>query len=401
MSIRLFCGKLVNPAVVREHVVTEISGRRVVSVTARAGRRPAGTDIDLSHSTVIPGLIDMHIHGALGDDFAAGITDRAPKYLASQGTTCFLATLFPPVDEQARRNTIGRLSNRCREQGQDGAKMLGIHLEGPFLNPDHGSQTAESCRPIAQDNVEAVLCEVEDTLRMISLSPEVPGAAAAVRTFEKHGVVTAAAHTEADGEQMQAVYDAGLRHVTHILNATETPEGNVKGTRCVGCVEFTLASKDMTADVMVDAGRRHVADEWLKIVFNCLGAKRLALLSDAMLLTGLPAGLYPTQDGRHLRLADGQDVATIDGVGLTGSAIMMLDALKNLMARLDLKLEDAIECATLTPARVLRIDDHKGRIESGKDADLVAIDDQMRVLLTVVEGKVVYRQADKLMRSIR
>ena len=226
---------------------------------------------------------------------------------------------------------------------------------------------------------------------MVSLSPELPGAADAVRRFSEKGIVTAAAHTEANASQMRRVFEAGLRHTTHILNAMETRSGVTRGVRDIGCAEFTLASQEMTADVMVDSAGVHVADEWLGILLKCLTTERLALLSDAMPLTGLPAGTYPTPDGRELRVSPGRDVAMIGGTDLAGSVMMMMDATKNLMRRLGMRLEDVIECATLVPAKVLGIEDRKGSVAPGKDADLVALDARMRVVMTMVEGEIRYR----------
>lgn len=393
--MKIFAGRLVNPGCVREDVFIEVADGRVISIRLQAESKPESSDIDLRNTTVIPGLIDIHIHGAAGDDFSMGEIDKSPAYLASRGTTSFLATSYP-LDRRAYLKGIRRLRQKLKEQNKNGAKMLGIHLEGPFLNPKHGAQKSEYCWPINKEDVEAVLSEAGEALRMVSLSPELPGVDEAVRMFSENGIIPCAAHTEADAEQMQAVYDFGLRHTTHIFNATESPLG-IQGVRRAGCVEFTLASEDMTADVMVDSKGIHVENEWLKILFRCLGTKRTALLSDAMPAAGLSAGLYPIGDERSIELVAGEDIVKLTNGLLAGSAMMMLDTVNNLMDRLGLKLEEAIECATLTPAKVLNVDDCKGSIEAGKDADLVALNEKKQVLLTMVEGRIVY-QAEELMR---
>lgn len=387
--MKIFCSKLVNPGEALENVVVEVSGKKIVSVVLQKGSQPTEGDIDLTGKVVIPGLIDIHIHGAAGDDFAAGVIDKAPGYLASRGTTSFLATAIHAINREDYLEGIRRLVKEYKDS-KDGAKMVGIHLEGPFLNPDYGSQMKESCWPLTKENVEDVLREGAGAIKMVSLSPELAGAPEAVRRFTQEGVVTSAAHTEADLTQIQAVYDNGLRHATHILNAMQQPDGPEKGVRGVGCAEFVLASDDMTADIMVDAVKAHIPDEWLRIVFRCLGTKRVALLSDALCLAGSPPGKYPILDGREVTLTAGRDVAVIEGEGLAGSVMALIEAVGNLVCRLGIELEEAIECATLTPARILKIDDRKGSIEAGKDADLVALDESMRVLWTIVEGKKVY-----------
>ncbi len=398
-DMKIFVERLVNPGCVKKNVLIEVAEGQVISVRPQAECMPEGGDIDLRNSTVIPGLVDIHIHGAAGDYFTTGEIEKASSYLASRGTTSFLATSYP-CDRRTYLEGIRKLRQKVKEQNKNGAKMLGIHLEGPFLNPKYGAQKPEYCWPAEKENVEALLSEAGEALKLVSLSPELPGAVEAVRMFNEKGIIACAAHTEADVEQMQAVYDCGLRHTTHILNAIEAPPHTINGVRRAGCVEFTLASEDMTADVMVDSKAIHVEDEWLKILFKCLGTKRAALLSDAMPLAGLSAGLYPIVDGRKIALVAGEDVVRLTNGELAGSVMMMLDTVKNLMDRLGLKLEEAIECATLTPARVIGVDNFKGSIEMGKDADMVALDEKRQVLLTMIEGRVVY-QAEELMRRNR
>jgi len=396
MKTRLFCGKLINPGIVKQDAVVEICDRKIASVDSHTGMRPGAGDIDLAGLTVIPGLIDIHIHGAKGDDFSLGNVECAAAYLASRGTTSFLATPLYATQREACLEALHRLRQMWLENRQGGARMLGIHLEGPFLNPEHGSQAPEACWPLTKENLDDVLTALGDALKMVSLSPELAGAAEAVRRFSERNICTAATHTCANAEEMQAVYDAGLRHVTHILNAMPAPpepEGG-KGIRTVGCAEYAMASKDMTADCVVDSGRVHLAQPWLRILFQCMGTERLTLISDAVPVAGMGEGSHPLADGRSLQMKPGQDVAFIKEKEtdlLCGSVMMMLDAVRNVMHRVGLSLQDTIRLATLNPATLLGIDTHKGTIEPGKDADLVALDDQMQVVLTMVEGEVVYQ----------
>ena len=389
--MRVFCDRLVNAGCVCEDVIIEISGEKVCSIEPQGGAKAGSDDVYIKGGTVIPGLIDIHIHGAACDDFSACKIEKSPAYLASRGTTGFLPTPIFSINRQAYLDNIVKLKNYYQNQTLAGAKVLGVHLEGPFLNPAHGAQGDDSCWQITDENVDDILAAGEGVVKLISLSPELAGAAGAVRRFEEAGIVTAATHTEAGAAQMQAVYDSGLRHITHIFNAMDLPESSEKGVRATGCAEFALAAGDMTADIIVDSEADHVTDEWIKIALKCLGGGRLALLSDAMPLAGMEPGLYPLPDGREICITAGCDVAYIEGVGLAGSVMTIMDVLINLMERIGLSLEDAIGTASLAPAKILKIDDCKGSVEVGKDADIVVVDDSMGVLLTMVDGKIVYR----------
>ena len=347
--------------------------------------------LDFRSYTAIPGLIDIHIHGAMGEDFSQGMVDKAPAFLAKHGTTAFLATIIYPVTKKTYLECVGNLAE-IYASDQNGAKMQGIHLEGPFFNPEYGSQLKQSCWEITKENIEDLISHGGEAIKMASLSPEIPNASLAVKTFVDNGIVTSAAHTCADKKHMREAYDAGLRHATHILNAMEVPSSLNKGVRGVGAAEYVLASDDMTADVLVDCDQSHVADEWLKIIYKCLGVQRKALISDALSVTGFGPGIYPCPDGRKYHVYDDRDVALIDGRILGGSCMTMMGSLKNLIKRLNLKIEDAIESATLTPARIIGINDRKGRVEPGKDADVVIVDENLEVVLTIVEGRIVYQR---------
>ena len=165
------------------------------------------------------------------------------------------------------------------------------------------------------------------------------------------------------------------------------------GVLGVGCDEFALTCDGMTAEVIVDCQGFHVSPYWLGILFRCKSKSKIALISDSTSIAGQRPGVYPQRNGSKLILRDGQDVGWIESKtknGLAGSVMTMRDALVNLMHHMHMTLEEAIECASLTPAKILGLERYKGSIELGKDADLVVLDEQLKVVLTMVAGQVVF-----------
>ena len=393
-QIRVFAGKLVNPGSVQHDVVISVQDGKIMGVSSIAGQIPGPDDIDARQHTVIPGLIDIHVHGASGESFFTDCSEKARTFLASKGTTALLATSYPASSREEFLEGLKQLRRRIAQQKPaDGAEIIGIHCEGPFLEPSLGAQMPELCWPINSENISAVLETAGDDLRLLALSPELPEAETLIQEAVGRDIVVAAAHSQAGADDMKRARRAGLSHMTHIFCATKRPPaaagGGVLG---VGCDEFTLTCDGITAEVIVDCQGFHVSPYWLNILFRCKGRGRVALISDAITLSGRQPGVYPQPNGSQLILRDGEDVCWVESKakkGLAGSVLTMRDALVNLMRHMQMPLEEAIECASLTPAKILGLEQRKGSIERGKDADIVALDKQLKVMLTMVAGQVV------------
>ena len=216
-----------------------------------AGHRPGQGDVDAREYTVVPGLIDIHCHGAIGEEFRVDCSEKTRGYLASRGTTGFLATTGMAV----RRNFLDgmrRLHRRIAEKRPEhGAQILGIRCEGPFLEPSLGAQLAELCWEITDENLATVFEAAGENLVMLDVSPELPGANKLIKQAAARGIVVSAAHTQAGEDDMERAYEAGLSHMTHIFNGTKRPpsKGGV-GTLGVGADEFALICDGMTAEVL-------------------------------------------------------------------------------------------------------------------------------------------------------
>lgn len=396
-KVRIFAGNLVSPGFARHDVVLGIEGGKITEIASIAGHSPAPDDIDARKHTVTPGLIDIHCHGAMGEEFFVDCSQKTRAFMAGRGTTGFLATSSTGPREGILTG-LGRLRQRIAEQKPaHGAQILGIRCEGPFLEPSLGAQRADLCWPVNKENISVLLDAAGPDLRVLDVSPELPGAETLIREAVERGIIVTAAHTRANAEQMEKAFKLGLSHVTHIFNATERPlaKGGL-GTLGVGVDEFALTCDGMTAEVIADCQGFHVNPYWLDILLRCKGKGQVAVISDGVSNAGREPGRYELNDGRWLTIRPGEDVCRLETgpkIGLCGSAMTVRDSLRNLMRHLQMNLEDAIDYATLNPARILRLEQQKGSIEVGKDADLLVLDEHLEVVATIIAGQTVYTRA--------
>ena len=395
-QVRIFAGRLVNPGSSERDVLIAVEHNRIVEISPAGAAAPRPGDIDARKYIVVPGLIDIHVHGSVGETFLTDCSPESRGFLARCGTTAFLATTTTAGREEFLAG-LERLRHCISQQSsQDGAQVLGIRCESPFLEPSLGAQKGDLCWPVNNENMNALLDAAGEDLRILDVSPELQGVEALVKEAVKRGIIVSAAHTRATAKQMAGALQAGLSHMTHIFNATEVPPSMAgKGTLGVGADQFCLINDAMTTEVIVDSGGFHVSPYWLQILFRCKDKSKVCLISDAGSIAGQTPGEYGRPDGNRTVLRDGEDVGWLEsGTAkyLCGSAMVLRDALANLMAHLKMPLEQAIECATLNPARILGLEHLKGSIESGKDADLVVLDDNLQVVLTMIAGQVVFRK---------
>lgn len=340
--------------------------------------------LDVDDMTILPGFIDLHFHGAAGHD----VMDATPealhgmaRFAAVHGVTGFLATtLTNPRDAL----TAALVNVRdCLDKPVDGAKLLGARLEGPYLNVEKcGAQNPHYIRP--PEHNEAIPFLDLNVLRIVDLAPEIEDTEWLLKECVRRGVTVSIAHTSATAAQVVRAVERGATQSTHTFNA-QTPLHH----REPGVVGAVLALPQVRCELIAD--NVHVHPMAMKIAWACKKPDGLILVSDAVRAAGMPDGEY-SFDERTVVLRDGA-VRLPDGT-LAGSSLTMERALKNLIAATGETLESVWQCASLTPARAIGIDDRKGSIEVGKSADLVILDEQLDVQLTIVEGHIVYRSPD-------
>ena len=346
----------------------------------------ADSIVDLEGLTLLPGFIDVHIHGAVGVDTMEADADdlhRVSEFLATQGVTGWMPTLVPgPGADYA--SAVGAIDEAMTER--TGARILGVHYEGPFVNSaqcgalrDRYFKTYSS--PVDLEDLRLPLSS--DAVKMITLAPEVDGGVELVRELTRRGWIVSIGHTRAAFELLDQAHEAGARHMTHFMNAMSPLHH-----RSPGPIAWGLARDSVTCDIIADGV--HLDRHMLQLLVKLKGAERLALISDAIAAAGQGDGNYKIW-GETIVVKDGR---TSNAQGsIAGSVITMLDAVR-LMSSLGVSEVDLARMATTNPARLLGLDHERGTIEAGKRADLVALNAQGEAVLTLVGGEVAFHKQE-------
>lgn len=339
-------------------------------------------EYDLSGLTLFPGFIDAHIHGAIGvDTMAASAADlnRVSYFLATCGVTGWLPTLVPAAAAEYAR-AIRSISEAANQNS--GARILGVHYEGPFVNSVQcGALHAEFFRTFsgASDLDDLPLLSDQRAKHMTTMAPEIAGGIELVRELTRRGWIVSLGHTRADFEILDKALGAGARHMTHFMNAM-TPLHH----RAPGPIGWGLARDEVTCDFIADGV--HLDREMLRLLLKLKNSDRLSLISDAVAAAGMGDGDFEIW-GETITVKNGR-TANARG-SIAGSVITMLDAVRMMLSLGSSEVEVA-KMAASNPARLLGIDQECGSIEEGKRADLVALDGEGQVVLTLVGGTIVF-----------
>ncbi len=336
---------------------------------------------DVAGHWICPGLIDIHVHGAASHRFTDGAAAVAAiaEALPAQGITAFAATI-----STESLTTMEQTIKAITAFGQGGARCVGIHLEGPFINPvRRGAQKLEYILPPSVAQTALWLELAAGKIKIVSLAPEMPGAAAVISLLRSHGVVVAAGHSDGTFAAMGAAFRSGVSLVTHTFNGMRPFHH-----REPGLAGAALVSKDIDCELIGDGV--HVHPGAMQVLLNAKGLERVVLVTDGCEFLGMPDGQYTKGDGRSVAVNNGR-VTLSDGT-LAGSASPMIQDVHTVKKTLGLSWPEVVRLATINPARILGCDHCLGSLVPGYAADFVVLDDVGEVSSTYVNGQQVYRR---------
>jgi N-acetylglucosamine-6-phosphate deacetylase len=353
------------------------------------------TVIDLAGGYLLPGFVDLHVHGGNGADFMDGTADAFRTVLAAHArhgtTSCTPTTTVARHDQHM---AFLEQVRAFRRSPASGAKVLGAHIYGPYFAPEaRGCHPAAAVRAPTPADYEPFLAFADD-IRTTTVAPELPGAEGFVRACRAKGIRCNAGHSHATFEQVEAAIGWGVRHIDHLFCAM-SDRARLRQAQTYpmrgGVMEATLHFDELTTEVIADG--KHLAPSLLKLAFRVKGPDRLALVTDAMRALDRPDGEYVFGP-----LDGGEPVRKVDGVGLTrdgkalASGVMGLDhCLRTFLAATGVPIPDAVRMATLTPARIAGVDAEVGSIEPRKKADLIVTDRDLNVRAVYIDGRPVSR----------
>lgn len=335
------------------------------------------------NAVVLPGFIDEHIHGAGGADAMdgkEGSLDIISKTLAQEGTVGFLATTMT----QSRENIMNALKSARsyieRESG-DGARLLGVHLEGPFISPAYkGAQPLEYVAKPDVKIFDEYNAASGGNIKMVTLAPEEPGADELIRHLAAKGIIASIGHTGAKYSDIEKAVALGAGSVTHTYNAQSALHH-----REIGTVGSAMLIDSLSCELIADG--IHVSVPAMKLLAKCKPKGRLVLITDAMRAKGMADG--ESELGGQKVFVKNSEARLADGT-LAGSVLRMNRAVQNMVEKVGMSLESACEFASMNPAVLLGIDGETGSIRDGKRADFAVLDDKFNVVYTICGGRVIY-----------
>lgn len=335
--------------------------------------------LDLNGKYVIPGLIDIHTHGAMGTDFSDGTPEAVQTiaaYLVHHGITSFLGTTMSlPESRLSQSIALARVGNVSADVAL--ATLQGIHMEGPFLSLEKcGAQNADYIQQPDWDQFERLQAVCGGRILLLSVAPELPGAIDFIAKA-KASCTVSLAHTDADYNTAAAAYHAGASHATHLFNGMRAFSHREPGV--VG------AALDYASHVELICDGVHVHPSVIRLVFAAFGSERVCLVSDSMRACGMPDGIYEL-GGQSVKVRSGQ--ATIDSGSLAGSVTNLFDCMLNAISY-GIPRETAILAATRNPARAVGLYDRIGSISPHKEADLLIMNSDFSLDCVMLHGSIV------------
>ena len=379
--LRILAGHLADARGERKEVVVTVEGGRIVALQplSEVGK-PAPGDVDARDFLLLPGFIDIHIHGGGGRYVMEGTAEALEAvavHLARYGVTGFLSTtITAPWEEQSAALAVAAQAVKSRENGRYGAAVLGCHLEGPYINPEKkGAQPGQYILPPSIEELCRYAGENLAAVKVMTLAPEMPGAIAMIRFLASQGIIASIGHTDATYREMCAGIDAGARHVTHCFNAMRPMEG-----REPGVVGAAFSRPELTAELIWD--NHHVHPASCQALIAAKRPEKVILISDGIPGTGLEEGYEFSLGDLPVVVKDG--TARLPDGTLAGSLLTLDRAFQNASA---FSLSQRAAMTSYNAALALGLGHCKGLLAPGYAADFVLLNTSGEVLQTFVAGR--------------
>lgn len=342
-------------------------------------------DLDYSKYRIIPGIFDTHNHGTMGYGMMGNLSDPQAeirgyvKALAAQGVTM----IFPTAD----LSMMGEIA-KFTKSDYVGAKIMGIHSEGPYLNRVGEKGSPIPYPTIDMDKMQKAIHESEGLLRLFAIAPEIPGSLEVMEFMREHQVKLAIAHSDCNAQQTREAIKNGIQVATHLGNVMTGIHH-----RDVGVLGECLLNEQVDCELICDG--MHICLDMVELILRAKDNRRIMMISDCSQFSGAPRGEYRSFfPGSNLYVHEDGFVKSGEG-RICGSSKPVLYGIQNLVEKLHIPLEDVVKMSSLNACRVYGFDQKKGSIRVSKDADFVVIDDDYQVVATYVEGIKVYdRESD-------
>lgn len=354
-----------------------------------------GQVIDVQGRYLSPGFIDIHSHGGGGSDFMDGTEEAfitACIMHAKHGTTAILPTTLAGADDELK-HTFAVYAAACK-RSYAGARMLGLHLEGPYFSWEYrGAQDERFLKNPTPEDYTRIYEWSQGSIVRWSAAPELPGADQFGRFLRENGILGSIAHTAANYDQVLAAYENGFHMITHLYSGMSTITRQ-KGFRIPGVVESAYLIDGLKAELIADGC--HLPPALLRLAYKGKGAQNLVLVTDSMRGAGMPEGpsiLGSLKNGQEVIIKDGV-ASLLDFSAFAGSVCTADRLVRTMYKDAQIPLCEVIQMITRNPAQAIGADTHKGCLAVGMDADLVVFDEDIRVSLTMVEGTIVYRRGE-------
>ncbi len=371
-------GRLIFPDRIEEGFSLRVAKGKIAEIAGKICA-PGEEVVDLGGNYLAPGFIDLHVHGAMGHDTMEA-TEEAFRtiidyHLGGGTTSLLLTTVTAPIGQIVDAVTKIEAARRLFPQ------LRGAHVEGPFISRQKcgAQQAAFIVEP--EPNLVRQLLECRNTIRRLTLAPEVAGAADLVERLTKIGIAASGGHSNAWEEEARAAFDRGMHQVTHTFNCMSSLRRR-GGERVAGLLEFALSEPKIFCELIADG--HHVGTTLMRMLYQAKGAEQICLVTDATAGAGLPDDSHFSLGGAQCIVRDGA-CWMADGSALAGSAVRMIDVVRQMVKTVGIPLHEAVRMATETPARAMNWRD-KGLLEVGRDADLVVLTPALQVACSFCHG---------------